>query len=445
MDFGIHSRNAVELWIAMNHSETNKPQRPELLAPAGDKVSLRAALDAGADAVYFGAGTFNMRKRAQNFRPEDIVDVVSLCHEYGARAYQAINIIVYETELDLLNTALDNALQAGVDAIICWDQAVIRAARDKGLEVHLSTQASVSNSSAIIQYYRNNGIKRFVLARECSLDHLSAIRQNLEEVLGDEADLIELEVFIHGAMCVSVSGRCFMSESVNGESGNRGACLQPCRREYRIIDVEGEHEYELGRDYVMSPRDLCTMPFIEKILESGISSAKIEGRMRSPEYVTTVVGSYRKAIDTYFDRDSGSNEDTVFLEEFNKLKSDLTDELRTVFNRDFSSGYYMGRPVGDWSKSPNSQAKKRKETVGIVVNYYRKVGVAEIKVQGASFGVGDELLIQGPTTGNLPINVESIQVEHSPVEKANRGDHVAIPVSRRVRLNDAVFRRFDVD
>jgi putative protease len=422
------------------------PRRPELLAPAGDIVSLKAALDAGADAVYFGSGTFNMRKRAQNFSPDDIPVVVALCHEYGARAYLAVNIIVYETELNLLNSTLDNAKSAGVDAIICWDHAVISAGRDKGLEVHLSTQASVSNSKAIIQYYRSSGIRRFVLARECSLDHLKKIRENLRRELGEEdAALIELEVFIHGAMCVSVSGRCFMSESVTGESGNRGACLQPCRREYRIVDVEGEYEYEIGRDYVLSPKDLCTMPFIDKVLETGVASVKIEGRMRSPEYVSTVVGSYRKAIDRYFDTFSGGTPDSDALNRFTELKTELTGDLRTVFNRDFSSGFYMGRPVGDWAKSPNSQAEKRKETVGIVVNYYRKVGVAEIKVQGASFSPGDELLIQGPTTGNLPVIVESIQVNHISVQEARRGNHVAVPVPRRVRPNDAVFRRFDVD
>lgn len=419
---------------------------PELLAPAGDELSLRAALDAGADAVYFGAGSFNMRQRARNFSADDIHGVVSLCHEYGARAYLAINIIVYETEFAFLESTLDNAVKAGVDAVICWDQAVIKAASDRGLEVHLSTQASVSNSRAILQYFRNNGIRRFVMARECTLDHLREIRLNLRGELGDEADLIELEVFIHGAMCVSVSGRCFMSESASGESANRGACLQPCRREYRIIDVEGEYEFELGRDYVMSPSDLCTMPILEKILQSGITSLKIEGRMRSPEYVSTVVGSYRKAVDFYFDRIAGVTDiGTAALSEFEELKSELIGDLRDVFNRDFSTGFYMGRPVGDWAKSPNSQAKKRKETVGIVVNYYRKVGVAEIKVQGASFGIGDELLIQGPTTGNLPVNVESIQVEHNAVGKAYRGEHVAVPVPRRVRLNDAVFRRFDVE
>jgi len=421
-------------------------KKPELLAPAGDEVALRAALEAGADAVYFGAGAFNMRKRARNFSPEDISGVVSLCHEYGARAYLAINIIVYENEFPILESTLDKAAQAGVDAVICWDHAVISGALERGLEVHLSTQASVSNSRAILQYYRKSGIRRFVLARECTLDHLKEIRRNLDNVLGNQAEEIELEVFIHGAMCVSVSGRCFMSELISGESGNRGACLQPCRRKYRIIDVEGEYEYEIGQDYVMSPKDMCTMPFFEKILESPVASLKIEGRMRSPEYVSTVVGAYRKAIDFYFN-ESGSAQDSSDLtlsQSFSDLKTELTDELRTVFNRDFSDGYYMGRPVGDWAKSPNSQALKRKETVGIVVNFYRKIGVAEIKVQGASFGIGDELLIQGPTTGNLQVDVDSMQVDHVAVQKVHKGDRVAVRVPGRVRLNDAVFRRFEV-
>jgi len=421
-------------------------KKPELLAPAGDEVSLRAALDAGADAVYFGAGAFNMRKRARNFSPEDIGGVVSLCHEYGARAYLAINIIVYENEFSILESTLDKAAEAGVDAIICWDHAVISGALERGLEVHLSTQASVSNSRAILQYYRKSGIRRFVLARECTLDHLKDIRINLDMALGTQAEAIELEVFIHGAMCVSVSGRCFMSELVSGESGNRGACLQPCRRKYRIIDVEGEYEYEIGQDYVMSPKDMCTMPFFEKILESPVASLKIEGRMRSPEYVSTVVGAYRKAIDYYFANlaSPGQQRNPSVPQSFSDLKNSLTDELRTVFNRDFSNGYYMGRPVGDWAESPNSQAVKRKETVGIVTNYYRKIGVAEIKVQGASFGIGDELLIQGPTTGNLQVEVESMQVDHKVVEKVSKGDRVAVQVPGRVRLNDAVFRRFEV-
>ena len=420
----------------MNQKVLETLSKPELLSPAGDPVSLRAALDAGADAVYFGAGGLNMRMRARNFRTEDLPSIVSTCREYNARAYLTLNTIVYENECRALDSSIDAAADAGVDAVICWDHAVIQSAARRGLAVHLSTQASVSNSRSIIRFFRNDGIRRFVLARECSLDHIRSIRSSLRAELGDEAEKIELEVFIHGAMCVSVSGRCFMSESITGDSGNRGECLQPCRREYRIIDVEGEYEFDIGRDYVMSPKDLCTMPFLEQILTSGVHSLKVEGRMRSPEYVSAVTGAYRAAIDFFFDspeRVPGG---------FDELKVRLTNDMRSVFNRDFSPGYYMGRPSAAWAKTANSQAERRKETVGVVVNYYRKAGAAEIRVQGASFRPGDELLIQGPTTGNLSVQVESIQVEHKTVESAMQGMHVAVPVSRQVRPNDAVFRRF---
>jgi putative protease len=421
-----------------------KLHKPELLAPAGDAAALRAALDAGADAVYFGAGSLNMRKRARNFQLGDISEVAAACRKSGAKAYLAVNTIVYENEFDDLERLLDAAADAGVDAIICWDDSVVQCAGERNLDVHLSTQASVSNSRSIIRRYRKDGIRRFVLARECSLDHVRMIRSRLREQLGEEAEGIELEAFIHGAMCVSVSGRCFMSEAATGESGNRGACLQPCRRQYRIIDVEGEYEYELGRDYVMSPKDLCTMPFIEQVLESGIASLKIEGRMRSPEYVSVVTGAYRRAIDFWHGHVGESEDLSENRSEFESLKAQLTEELRTVFNRGFSSGFYMGKPVGEWTKSANSQATRRKETVGVVINYYRKVGIAEIRVQGASFGIGDELVIQGPTTGNLILNVESMQVDHGEVKSADKGMHVAVPVPRRVRVNDAVFRRFDI-
>ncbi len=397
-----------------------KPPKPELLAPAGEAVALRAALNAGADAVYFGAGALNMRKRARNFSMEDIPDVVASCRKAGAKAYLAMNTIVYEPELRVMEQGLDIAAEAQVDAIICWDGAVIDGARERGLEVHLSTQASVSNSREIMRRYKQDGIRRFVLARECSLPHIKAIRSALELELGEDSRQIELEAFIHGAMCVSVSGRCFMSEYSTGQSANRGACLQPCRRKYRIIDVEGEYEYEMGQDFIMSPRDMCTMPLLEKVLDAGIASLKIEGRMRNPEYVSTVVGAYRQAVDFWYANLAGKQPDTglentdspegalspekALLSEaasstedplspegalspekagFEALKRNLTEELRKVFNRGFSPGFYMGRPAADWTRSPNSLASRRKESVGIVVNYFRKPGVAEIKVQGA--------------------------------------------------------------
>ena len=256
-------------------AETHR--RPEVLAPAGDAISLKAALNAGADAVYFGVTGFNMRAGARNFTVEDLVSVSNECHGSGAKAYLALNTLIYEHEKISMQKTIEAAVGAAVDAVICWDPSVIEAARKANLDVHLSTQASVANADGIIFYYRNCGIRRFVLARECSLDDVRQIRKNLRIQLGSDAEVIELEAFVHGAMCVSVSGRCFLSESVTGKSGNRGECLQPCRREYRIIDVEGEYEYEVGRDYVLSPKDLCTLPFIEKFSNPVSPVSRLRG------------------------------------------------------------------------------------------------------------------------------------------------------------------------
>ena len=424
---------------------------PELLAPAGDETCLSAALDSGADAVYFGVTSFNMRARAGNFVPEDLPRIVSRCRKRGVRSYLTLNTIVYEKELGILDDVLDKASDAGVDAIICWDDAVIAGARERGLDVHLSTQASVSNSRSIAARFRKDGIRRFVLARECSLDDISSIRAHLRDDLGTQSESVELELFIHGAMCVSVSGRCFLSEAVSGDSANRGACLQPCRRKYRIIDVEGEYEYEMGQDYVMSPKDLCTMPFLERILESGAACLKIEGRMRNPEYVSIVTSSYRRAMDFWLEhiaRKEGrawpDGAENYKRAEFEELKRDLTERMRTVFNRDFSAGFYMGRPVGDWTGRPDSQAVKRKESVGIVVNYFAQKKVAEILIQSACIGEKDELLIQGPTSGNVELSAESLRVDGVPAQRGEKGMSVTVEVPRRVRRNDAVFRRFKV-
>ena len=418
---------------------------PELLAPAGDATCLTAVLKAGADAVYFGSGTFNMRQKAKNFSLAELTDVMRQCREYGARGYLTLNSIIFESELTALETVLDAAQTAGVDAVIGWDPAVIQAAKDRGMEMHLSTQASVSNSAGIMGYYKKYGIRRFVMARECSLHHFSLIRQNLAARLGkEEAKRIELEVFIHGAMCLSVSGRCFLSESVTGHSGNRGECLQPCRREYRIIDVEGQYEFEIGRNYVMSPKDLCTMPFIDQILTSGIASLKIEGRMRNPEYVSVVTRAYRKAIDFWQQASHDALVPSNLLPGFNQLKEELTQELKSVFNRGFHSGYYLGKPVGEWSVQPNSQSDYKKETVGTVVNYFRKPKVAEICIQSAKISRGDTLLIQGPATGNLQVEVSEIWENDTPTEEAAKGKTVTAFVGHRVRKGDAVFRRYKV-
>ncbi len=419
---------------------------PELLAPAGDAACLTAALKAGADAVYFGAGTFNMRHKARNFSLAELPEVMQQCRNYGARGYLTLNTIIFENELTALETVVDTAQTAGVDAVIGWDPAVIQMVRKHGMDMHLSTQASVSNSAGIVEYYKTYGIRRFVMARECSLNDFSRIRQNLTARLGkDEADLVELEVFIHGAMCVSVSGRCFLSESVTGHSGNRGKCLQPCRREYRIIDTEGQYEFEIGRNYVMSPKDLCTMPFIDKILTSGAASLKIEGRMRNPEYVSTVTKTYRRAIDVWWKIAEEVRSPFVPCPGFDRLKKELTQELESVFNRGFHSGHYLGKPVGEWAEKPNSQADYKKETVGTVVNYFRKPGVAEIRIQSAKMAAGDVLLIQGSTTGTLQVEVNRILRDGISVDEAGKGSNVTVFVGERVRRGDAVFRRYRVN
>lgn len=411
-------------------------KRVELLAPAGNKTSLRAALDAGADAIYFGVRGFNMRAAARNFEIDDLPTIVAACRDHGAKAYLALNTVIYEQELPGMHGVLQKVKDAGVDAVICWDPAVISACRGLGVEAHLSTQASVSNSSALAFYYKQFGIKRFVLARECSLEQIVDIQEALILHLGHEvANTIEIEVFAHGAMCVSVSGRCFMSEFSFGRSGNRGDCLQPCRREYRIMDTDGEIEYEIGKDYVLSPEDLATLPFLEKLLDAGVASLKLEGRNRNPEYTATVTKAYRRAIDFYY----AHKEDPDFSDRFSELKDNLLEDVRKVYNRGFSSGFYLGKPIDQWSGTYGSKATRKKAIVGVVVNYYRKPQVAEIKVQDQGFSIGDELIFQGPTTGSITYTVDSMEIDHQKVDSVDKGQSVAVKVPKRLRPNDQVF------
>jgi len=403
--------------------------KPELMAPAGDFASLSAALSAGADAVYFGVRGFNMRANYRNFLGSQMRRIVAQCHAKGAKAYLALNTIIYEGELVKVDRLLHAAKAAGVDAVICWDFAVVQKAMALGLPVMLSTQASVSNSESLAFFYKTFGIRRFVLARECSLEQVKAIRRALKNLP------IELELFAHGAMCVSLSGRCFLSQDRFGKSGNRGECIQPCRREYRITDVEGEISYRLGDSYLLSPEDLCTLPFLEKLLESGVASLKIEGRARTPEYVATVTAVYREAIDFYFANKCKPD----FTKTFAALKTRLMTELGSVYHRGLSSGFYLGKPVAQWSTAHGSRATKSKCTVGEITKYYRKVGAAEIIVRSAGFALGDELLIQGPTTGSVRVCVDSIQIDHTPQPRAERGQRVAVAMPEKVRPRDQVF------
>jgi len=417
-------------------SKTRQRQRkPELMSPAGNWACLRAALQAGADAIYFGLHGLNMRANYRNFVPSEMRRIATECHAVGARAYLALNTIIYENELAKVERILRSAATAGIDAVICWDLSVVKKATAIGLPVFLSTQMSVSNSESLALFYRTFGIRRFVLARECSLDHIRAMRRRLKKELGAEADAIEIEVFAHGAMCVSVSGRCFLSEDRFGKSGNRGECLQPCRREYKITDVENEISFRLGSNYLLSPEDLCTMPFLDQLLATSVASLKIEGRARTPEYVSTVTAAYRRAIDFYFEAKGRKG----FQAEFDALKASLTKDLDSAYHRGLSSGFFMGKPVAQWTNTRGSRATKSKKLVGEVMNYYRKAGAAEIQVRNAGFALGDELLIQGPTTGLIRITVDSIQIEHEAKESALRGQRVALRVPAQVRPRDRVF------
>ena len=410
--------------------------KPELMAPAGNWTSLHAAIHAGADAVYFGVRGFNMRDNSNNFRAAELPRLVAACRQAGVRAYLALNTIIYENELARVRRLLDAAATAGVDAVICWDMAVIEAATARGLPVFLSTQMSVANSASLAAFYRCFGIRRFVLARECTLAQLRSLRRHLGKLLGADAAKIELEVFAHGAMCVAISGRCFMSEFTAGKSANRGQCTQPCRRPYQINGTEGDVAFRMGDNYLLSPQDLCTLPFIEHLLEAGVSSLKLEGRGRAPEYVSSVTAAYRRAVDFHF----ANRRRRGFQAQFQQLKAALMLELEGVYHRGLAPGFYMGRPLDQWSGVPNNQASHKKHHVGEVVKFYRKAGAVEIRVCDNEFALGDELLILGPTTGVVRVRVQSIQIEHQAVTTARRGQAVAVALAAAVRPGDRVYR-----
>ncbi len=403
-------------------------EKPEILSPIQDLTSLRAAIDAGADAVFFGVQGYNMRVSAKNFTLEDIATVTTIAHEAGVKAYLALNTIIYQEELAGMEAVLKSAKSAQVDAVICWDLAVVEKAREIGLTVHVSTQASVANAESAL-FYKRLGATRVVLARECNLEQIVAIKEKAG---------IEVETFIHGAMCVSVSGRCFLSQFATCHSANRGACLQPCRRRYLIKDADSDLEYELGPEYLLSPKDLCALPFIEKLVLAGIDCFKIEGRNKSPEYVHDVTSVYREAVDFVWDNKEHLHEKEC-MEQLTQLKERLLPKLERVFNRGFSSGFYLGKPIDEWSRAADSQATERKVHVGEVVHYYAKPGVAEVMIlTDETLSIGDAILVQGPTTGSVRATIESMEVEHVQVDCATKGRTVAIKIATRVRPHDAV-------
>ena len=396
-------------------------RKPELLAPAGDWETLASALEAGCDSVYFGVKSINMRHYASNFDVLELAKVMEKIHQKGCKGYLTLNVIVYSRELEKVKFILAAAKEAGVDGVIGWDAAVISVAHDLGLEVHLSTQASVSNFEAL-NFYVSQGVHRVVLARECSLCDIEDIKKRIVEEKLD----CELEVFIHGAMCVSVSGRCFLSEYTFDKSANKGACVQPCRRKYKITDIDDESEYILAEDYILSPKDLCTIDFIDEIIETGANVFKIEGRMRSSEYVRVTTECYRTAIDAHFE---GKFD--------NALKEELKSRLETVYNRGFSDGFYHGEPE-DW------RARKLEHTydklmIGRVTRYFDKIGVAEIKVNSYGISKDDKLLFMGNNTPAQWVENYQMQIEGKDVFSVEKGTSVGIKLPFAVRPKDKVF------
>ncbi|MCA9400091.1 MAG: U32 family peptidase [Candidatus Omnitrophica bacterium] len=396
--------------------------KPELLAPAGNWSSLKTSVESGADSVYFGVKGLNMRNLSGNFDVLELPKVMAYLREHHKKGYLTLNTVVQNEDMPKVRSILRAAGESQVDAVILWDMGIFQLARAAGLTIHLSTQASVSNIQAVSMYARL-GVKRIVLARECTLEDIRSIkRQMIEEKID-----CELEGFIHGAMCVSVSGRCFMSSETFGQSANRGECIQPCRREYTIIDQDGQSSYVLGEDYVLSAKDLCSLEFIDQLMVSGLDSFKIEGRLRSPEYAREVVACYRTAIDACR---SGTFDVS--------LKTILLERLRKVYHRGFSTGFYFGQPGKD-DISRRLGHEKEKIYIGDIKRVFRKINVGELHIKCNDLKIGDQVIIMGKTTSAKITTIEEMQSEHQPIPQAGRGEKVGIKIPPGVKPNDKVF------
>ncbi|MCP4652560.1 MAG: U32 family peptidase [Candidatus Omnitrophica bacterium] len=395
--------------------------KPQLISPAGDWPSLRSAVEAGCDCVYFGVKGLNMRNRADNFDLLELGKVMEFLHGNEKKGYLALNVIVMDGEIKKVRKILETAKEAAVDGVILWDMAVFSIAKELGLNIHISTQGSVSNIEAL-SFFSKLGAHQAVLARECTLENIKGISEQIQK----QGIPCQLEAFIHGAMCVSISGRCFLSQYTFSKSANRGECLQPCRREYDIIDKEGEANYTLGCDYVLSPKDLCTIDFLDQLIEAKIGSFKIEGRKRSPEYIKVVTSVYRRAIDAFFDGALNA-----------ALKSKLKDELSNVYNRGFSSGFYLGRPGDDVSRK--LQHNYEKVYIGEVAKFFKKISVAEILIQNESLKQGQEVLFIGKNTPACFTTVEQLQQNHAFVSEVSKGERVGVKLAFTVRRKDKVF------
>lgn len=402
----------------------------ELMAPAGDYESLQAALDAGADSVYFGVEQLNMRARSTvNFTTEDLPEIVRRCREKSVRTYLALNTVIYDHDLVAVENLVARAVEAGITAVIASDISVIMCARKAGMEVHISTQQNISNIEAL--KFFSAYADTMVLARELSLAQVKNICAEIEKqnVCGPSGRLVEVEIFGHGALCVAVSGKCYMSLHSYSSSANRGACLQNCRRPYIVTEKETGNALEIDNEYILSPQDLCTVGFLDKVIDAGVKVLKLEGRGRAAEYVYTVVEVYREAIDAYY----------VGQYTPQRIK-EWGEKLRKVYNRGFWDGYYLGRKLGQWSGDPGSHATRRKVYVGKGLHFYPKASVGEILIEAAELHRGDEIIITGPTTGVKTLIAEDFMVNDVPADKAVKGDHVTLRLDFKLRPSDKLYK-----
>ena len=404
------------------------------MSPVGSYESLMAAIQGGAGSVYFGIEQLNMRaKSSNNFTLDDLVKISNICKENNVKSYITLNIVIYDEELSLMRSIVDAAKENNITAIIASDQAVIQYAASVGVEVHMSTQTNITNIEAVEYYSQFADV--MVTARELNLKQVAAITAAIkkQQIKGPSGKLVQIEIFVHGALCMAVSGKCYLSLDNMNSSANRGACLQVCRRPYKITDRDGGIQLKVDNEYIMSPKDLNTIGFLDKILKAGVSILKIEGRGRSPEYVKTVTQCYKEAVEAYFNG-------TYTKENIEKW----TKTLGSVYNRGFWDGYYLGKKLGDWTEKYGSQATKRKVYIGKITNYFTKLKVAEVKVEAHDLSVGDEIRILGPTTGVYEDTVKEIRVDLKKVNKTVKGEICSIPIETFLRRADKLYKVIEV-
>lgn len=405
----------------------------EIMAPAGSYESLMAAIRGGADSVYFGVEHLNMRAASSsNFTIEDLRKIVSICKKNGLKSYITVNVVVYDHEIEQMHSIIDAAVESGITAVIASDLAVINYAWSAGIEIHLSTQLNITNIEALKFY--SQWAEVVVLARELNLDQVKHIFESirLQNITGPKGELVKIELFVHGALCMAVSGKCYLSLHENNKSANRGECYQTCRKSYLATSMESGYELEIDNEYIMSPKDLCTIGFLDKMIDSGVRVLKIEGRARSAEYVKEVSSCYSEALCAIED---GT---------FSKDKTDAWRiRLAKVFNRGFWDGYYLGQKMGEWNTNYGSSATKRKVYIGKITNYFTKLNVAEIKLENENLNKGDTILIMGPTTGVVEYKVDEIRVDLKVAIKAVKGELCSIKTPDYLRRSDKVYKWVD--